>query len=232
MAIVRDHEGSLSSRLTPLDEPVLEELDAGDVEVIGGLVEKEHGGAREEEPRDLGAVLLPSREFADGTLPEGFGKPDTRQDAFDPGLGFVATLALEKLAGVVEFCQKGLQFRFLGGTCPQGDGILQPLDFGFEDRQVVLSPRHERFEWFGALGFDRLLERREGDGAGDEDLPSVGIDETLDDLQDRGLPGPVAADKTDDTPRVVLPGHVSEHVLGTKRFPDTLQAVQHGGRIA
>ena len=67
--VVRDDERRQVRGRLALDEPVLEELHPRDVEVVRGLVEEKDGGVREKEARDLGAVLLPARELADGPVP-------------------------------------------------------------------------------------------------------------------------------------------------------------------
>ena len=150
-AVVRDDERREAGARLPLDEPALEELDSENVEMVRGLVEQENRGVRQEEARDLGAVLLPARKLADGPVPERARETDAVEHPVDARVRLVAARALEVLAHVVVLREERVERRAVAVRTVRGDRLLETPHLALEREQRLLRARHEHAERLVAL---------------------------------------------------------------------------------
>ena len=93
VAIVGDNHG----RALPLAELTLEPLHGRDIEVIGGLVQQEHVGLREQQARQIGTRALPAGEMIERHVEIRLGETQAGEHLLDAIVIQVAAEALEVL---------------------------------------------------------------------------------------------------------------------------------------
>src|SRR5262249_28506100 len=74
----------------------------------------------------------------------------------------------------------------------------------------------------------RLIHGCDPNGASLHERAAVGLFPAQGDPQERRLARPVAADQTDLLTRVVLPGHIPQHLLGPIGLANVLETIKHG----
>ena len=123
VAVMRYH----NQRTVPLLEEALQPFEGGQVEVVGGFVEEQNIGARQQDGGQGGAGFHPSRELSQAQRPMvGWVKPQAFEDAGNGALDIVATGVLkarQQLAITIHaFTPLGVR-----GI---GDGDFELADFG------------------------------------------------------------------------------------------------------
>ncbi len=145
--MAHDHDGALVG----LEEP-LEPGDALQVEVVGGLVEQQHVGLREQDLGERHAHLPPARELRDVLGEVGLPEPKSAKHRARLGLHGVAAHMLEAIA------QPSVLGKEPAGVLGGGGRKLF-----FEHADAMLQTAHARrgrehlFQNAGAVHLDGLL---------------------------------------------------------------------------
>ena len=219
--VVRDEEIAALERLQEL----FEELDAGEIEMVGRLVEQQQIDVGQQHAREHGPVLLAAAERRDGPLPLALREPDAGQHPLDLGVQRVAVGMLVVVLQLGVFFE---QLLVLGGALRRvGEIVLDrahlPLDGQHvrERRLDVIEERHPR------LGVEMLPDVADGQSRGAQDLAVIGVFLLQQQPEKRRLPRAVAADQTDFLARIVLPRGALDDVVRAVRFLDVVEAVEH-----
>src|SRR5581483_6829544 len=185
---------------------LLQPGDAVDVEVVGRLVEQEHVGPGDEDPAQRRPHPPPARQLGERAAPVLVGEAEPGQDPVGFRLDGVAALGLEGRLGVTQLPQQP----FVLGAGGGGDGVVQFLD---PLRQAVQRPRPpQRLVEGGTIFRLRPVLGQVGQRHGGRAGHGAGVGPLLagQDLQQRGLARPVAADQRQPPPRAQRDRHVGE----------------------
>jgi hypothetical protein len=202
-------------------DPLLEPLDAGEVEVVGRFVEQQQLGARHERLGEAGAAALASRKRVHVALPEALVQADARQHLLDAALAIEAAQRLDLVQ------QRVVAFQF----------ALQRLAVQLAEALAALLVLAQRRAQLDQPGLDELAHRgRPGDlgallhVAHAHALPQghaapVGLLLADEQAQDGRLAAAVAADQAELLPRVDAEAGAGEHLVRAKVL---LHAVEDG----
>ena len=212
VAVVADEQQGAG----PGRQLLLEPGDGVDVEVVGRLVEDQHVGLGQQQTTEGDPHPPTARELGDGSVDGGVLEAETGEDLVGLGLEGVAAHRLETTLDVAVVGE---------------DLVLVGVGVAHERLELAESVR-ERGELTGAG--QHLLHHRAGGGvdevlrevahdhvAGAGDRAGVGVGVADEDLDERGLAGPVAADERDAATRTELQGHVLEEGPRAVRARDT-----------
>ena len=219
-AVVRDQHHAPAKRGERLVEP----LERGQVEVIGGLVEQQHLRILEQQLRQLDAHQPAAREARERARARGGVEAEPLEHALDSRLAREGVLAREA-------CVQGVIA--LGEGC--GHVAVRGRDAGLELAQLRLE-RVEVREGAGGLGLDRarpggvdlLPQQRHARAARAAALAAVRRLGACRDAQQRRFADAVGAHQRDAVARAHLEIHAREQRAAAECAGDAGQAKRHG----
>ena len=205
-------------------QEVLEPLDALEVEVVGGLVQKEQVGMAKQELGERNAHLPAAGEISRGLVKVLDGKAQAAQDLACTGIQLVAAETLEAVLGVAVVLKQAVQL----GTGLRGRDLC--LELGYTALPALHLVRGVNNLLKGgllAIDLGLLLQVANGCVLGKGDGALVGGLLAHDDLQERGLAGAVGANQGPTLPPVELECGLRVKDPSAKRLGDLVCECYH-----
>ncbi len=219
--VVGDEEIAPLERLQKL----LEELDAGQVEMVGRLVEEQEIDVGQQDTRQHGPVLLTTAEGHDRPFPLTLHKADSGQHPLHLGVQRVAVGMFVVVLQVGVFLEQllvlGRALRRVGQVMLDRPHLPLDRQHVGEGRLDIVEQRHPR------LRVEMLPDMADSQPRGAQDLAMVGVFLLQQQPEERRLPRPVAADQPDFLAGVMLPCRPLHDVVRAVRFLDIVEAIEH-----
>ena len=215
VAVVGDgHDGALV-----LGQGLLQPGHRLGVEVVGGLVEQEQVGLRQQQPAEGHAALLAAREGVDGGVTRRgaervHGDVDGALEVPGPG---GLDLGLEVGLLGAELVEVGV------GVGPAGQDLVVVVE---QRRDLAHAVQHVAGDVLGLVEVGLLFEEADREAGGQAGLAGVVVVEPGHDPQQGGLARPVGADHPDLGAGVEAQVDVLEHLAGRRvEAPDLVHRV-------
>jgi len=223
-AVVGDHH----HRPAELGERLLEPLDRGEIQVVGGLVEQQHVGRREQQLRQLHAHQPAAAEGGQRPPRRLAREAEPRQHALHARLPLEPPSELE--GGAAPVVALGKLRGHLPASAPNARHLgLDLADLVLEVVQVGEHRRHLPPHRPLASRIDLLAQQSQPHRARRQRSPGVRHLEPRGNPQQRRLAGPVGPHQPDAIPPVHREIHVAKQHARSDRPRNALEPQQHGG---
>ncbi len=206
-------------------DEALQPAQAGQVQVVGGLVQQQEVLALEDGLGQHHAALLAAAEFQDALVHHLGREAQGEEDGFGAAADGESVLALEGLLHLLVPLHDGVQVH--PGL---GHGVLQVAHLMLQGLHVA-EGGHGLFQDGSAGGRRQVLgivaHADAALGGGPHHGALIQLQLAQQDLEDRALAGAVASD---DAPALVLldgPGDVLQHLVGAEAEEGVVQAGEH-----
>ncbi len=207
-------------------DPLLDPLDADEVEVVRRFVEQQQVGAGDEHAREGDAALLAARERGGLALPELRAQADAREHDLDVALGIPVRDGLELLVQALLLGQQPLELDALG----RRDALVHELELAAHGTQLLQAGLDEAAHADPGRELGPLRHVAQARALAQGHGAPVGLFEALDHAQERGLAAAVAADETDLLAGVDAQARAAQHLLRAEVLLESVEVQQGHGR--